>query len=47
MFKLGSQDQAIPFYERLGFNIVGEGFVDAGIPHHWMQSMPQQRATSP
>ena len=46
-YRLGSQDQAIPFYERLGFTIVGEGFMDAGIPHHWMQSSPQRLATPP
>ena len=34
--KLGSQDQAIPFYTSLGFQVDGDGFEDAGIPHHNM-----------
>lgn len=34
---LSSQDQAIPFYEKLGYSISdGEGYLDAGIPHHDM-----------
>ncbi|API89125.1 GNAT family N-acetyltransferase [Marinilactibacillus sp. 15R] len=33
---LDSQDQAIPFYEKSGFSVEGEGFMDAGIPHHRM-----------
>ena len=35
--RLGAQDYAIPFYQRLGFEVEGEGFMDAGIPHHWME----------
>lgn len=35
--RLGAQDYAIPFYEKLGFRIVGEGFMEANIPHHWME----------
>ena len=31
-----AQDQAAPFYERLGFKTIGEGFLEAGIPHHRM-----------
>lgn len=34
--KLDSQDHAIPFYEKVGFKVHGEGFMDAGIPHHTM-----------
>jgi predicted GNAT family N-acyltransferase len=34
--KLGSQDHAIPFYASLGFQVDGDGFDDAGIPHHNM-----------
>lgn len=34
---LDSQDHAIPFYEKAGFIIIGDGFMDAGIPHHHMQ----------
>lgn len=33
---LDSQDQAIPFYEKSGFSMEGDGFMDAGIPHHRM-----------
>jgi len=35
--RLGAQDYAIPFYERLGFSVVGDGFMEADIPHHWME----------
>jgi len=34
--KLGSQNSAIPFYETLGFQVIGEEYLDAGIPHHFM-----------
>lgn len=33
---LGAQDQAQNFYLKLGYVIEGEGFMDAGIPHHTM-----------
>lgn len=33
---LGSQNTAIPFYEKLGYTIEGPEFMDAGIPHHTM-----------
>lgn len=33
---LGAQNSAIPFYEKLAFNVEGEEFMDAGIPHHTM-----------
>lgn len=33
---LGAQDQAQGFYEKLGYHVVGEGFLDAGIAHHRM-----------
>jgi predicted GNAT family N-acyltransferase len=36
LVKLGSQDHAIPFYAALGFKVDGDGFDDAGIPHHNM-----------
>jgi predicted GNAT family N-acyltransferase len=32
-FKLNAQTQAIPFYERLGYQTVSDVFMDAGIPH--------------
>ena len=35
-FTLGSQESAVPFYERLGFRVVGAPFMDAGIPHRTM-----------
>ncbi|KAB7667586.1 GNAT family N-acetyltransferase [Bacillus sp. B1-b2] len=34
--KLNSQTHAIPFYEKLGYEIVSEEFMDAGIPHRTM-----------
>lgn len=34
---LHAQRTAIPFYQRLGLNTVGEPFVEAGIPHVHMQ----------
>ncbi|TVP92356.1 GNAT family N-acetyltransferase [Alkalibacterium sp.] len=34
---LDSQDHAISFYEKSGYEASGEGFLDAGIPHHHMQ----------
>lgn len=33
---LGAQDQAQEFYLKLGYHVVGEGFLDADIPHHRM-----------
>lgn len=35
-FKLNAQTQAIPFYEKLGYEAVSEIFLDAGIPHKTM-----------
>jgi predicted GNAT family N-acyltransferase len=32
--ELSAQDQAMPFYERLGYTAHGEGYLDEGIPHH-------------
>ncbi|MCL6572790.1 MAG: GNAT family N-acetyltransferase, partial [Bacillus sp. (in: Bacteria)] len=34
--KLNAQTQAIPFYAGLGYKIVSEEFMDAGIPHKTM-----------
>lgn len=31
--KLGAQMHAIPFYQKFGFEIVGEQYLDGGIPH--------------
>lgn len=36
---LGSQNSAIPFYEKLGYHISSEEFMDAGIPHHSMRKI--------
>lgn len=33
---LHAQNHAISFYQQAGFNIRGEEFMDAGIPHHEM-----------
>ncbi|WP_071459178.1 GNAT family N-acetyltransferase [Bacillus massilinigeriensis] len=37
LLKLNAQIQAIPFYERLGYEIISEEFMDAGIPHRTMK----------
>lgn len=34
--KLNAQSYAIPFYEKLGYQVVSEEFLDAGIPHKTM-----------
>lgn len=34
---LGAQDTAMPLYEKHGFKVYGEGFVEAGIDHHMME----------
>ncbi|KOP81772.1 GNAT family N-acetyltransferase [Cytobacillus solani] len=34
--KLNAQTHAIPFYNKLGYEIVSEEFLDAGIPHRTM-----------
>lgn len=34
---LGAQNHAIPFYEKLGFRVFGEEYLDADIPHHDME----------
>ena len=35
--KLGAQTYAIAFYEKLGFEVCGDEYLDAGIPHKDMQ----------
>lgn len=37
--KLGAQTHAITFYERLGYQIVSDVFMDAGIPHVTMSKL--------
>ena len=34
--KVGSQKAAIPFYQKLGFQIIGQEYLDAEIPHYMM-----------
>lgn len=34
---LNAQQQAVPFYERLGFSVCGEPFMDAGMEHVRME----------
>ena len=34
---LHAQDHALGFYERCGYAVEGEGFEEAGIPHHRMR----------
>lgn len=36
---LDSQDHAISFYEKAGYSVKGEGFLDANIPHHFMEKI--------
>ena len=35
--KLNAQTHAIPFYSKLGYDIISEEFLDAGIPHKTMK----------
>lgn len=35
--KLNAQEHAIPFYENLGYTVVSDTFLDAGIPHKTME----------
>lgn len=35
--KLDAQLHAIPFYSKLGYQIVSDEFMDAGIPHKTMK----------
>ena len=37
-FFLSSQVQAVPFYEKLGFAIVSDEYMEAGIPHRDMRA---------
>ncbi|MEI2368155.1 GNAT family N-acetyltransferase [Niallia circulans] len=34
--KLNAQTQAIPFYSKLGYEVISDEFLDAGIPHKTM-----------
>lgn len=35
--KMSAQDHAIGLYEKLGFKQYGDGYMEAGIPHHMMK----------
>lgn len=37
--KLAAQLESIPFYEKLGYEIYGDIFLDAGIPHRNMKKI--------
>jgi predicted GNAT family N-acyltransferase len=32
--ELSAQDQAMPFYEKLGYTVFGDAYLDEGISHH-------------
>ncbi|WP_203362017.1 GNAT family N-acetyltransferase [Bacillus sp. REN10] len=36
---LSAQMHAIPFYEKLGYEVISEEYMDAGIPHKTMKKM--------
>ncbi len=36
MLKLNAQTHAIPFYDKLDYNVISDEFLDAGIPHRTM-----------
>lgn len=42
---LNSQSSAIPFYEKLGYEIISERFIEAGIPHQTMKKTIKQKTT--
>jgi len=35
--RIEAQDYTIPFYEKMGVKVVGDGFLEANIPHHAME----------
>lgn len=37
ILKLNAQTHAIPFYSKLGYEVISEEFLDAGIPHRTMK----------
>jgi predicted GNAT family N-acyltransferase len=40
---LDAQEYAVPFYEKLGFRISGEPFLDANIIHYAMEKFTRHR----
>ena len=37
ILRIEAQDYTIPFYEKMGFVVLGAGFLEANIPHHAME----------
>ena len=31
---MSAQDHALPFYKKLGYQVIGDGYLEEGIPHH-------------
>jgi predicted GNAT family N-acyltransferase len=44
-FRLDAQEYAVPFYEKLGFRISGEPFLDANIIHYAMEKSEPDRSS--
>lgn len=36
---LAAQEQAVPFYEKLGYHICSDSFIDANIKHYLMEKI--------
>ena len=36
---LGAQDSAIAFYQKCGYQVFGDGYLEEGVPHHNMQKI--------
>lgn len=36
---MSAQDHALPFYQKLGYQVIGEGYMEEGIPHHKIEKM--------
>ena len=39
---LHSQEKAVTYYERVGFKVIGEAFIEAGLKHYKMEYSPEQ-----
>ncbi len=42
--QISSQDNTISFYEKNGYNVVGEGYFEGHIPHHKVEMILDERA---
>ncbi len=42
-FLVEAQQYAVPFYEKLGFHVVGEPFLEANIIHYTMEKSASDR----